>query len=97
MHLEGFFGSGAGKPAAFPHAAREVLYHASVDKVSVYFSLTLIFELSIFIHLLVVPLVIAARHVVHPRLVVQVPAHGLLDAFLELQARFPAEFPLQLS
>ena len=28
MHLEGFFGRGSGKSAAFPHAAQEVLNHA---------------------------------------------------------------------
>ena len=49
------------------------------------------------IHIIVVTLVIAARHVVHPLLVVKVPAHGFLYAFLELQARLPAQLALQLA
>ena len=33
-------------------------------------------------HVLVVPLVVAARHVVQPILILEVPLHGLLDALL---------------
>ena len=33
---------------------------------------------------------ITARYVVHPFLVVQVPAYRLLDTLFKLQARFPA-------
>ena len=49
-----------------------------------------------FIHVLVILLVVAAGDVVQPFLVVEVPAHRLLDAFLELQGRLPAQFLLEL-
>ena len=48
------------------------------------------------VHFLVILLVVAAGNVVEPFLVVEVPAHRLLDAFLELEAWFPAEFLLEL-
>ena len=51
----------------------------------------------ILIHLLIVALVVARGDVVHPLLVVEVPADGALDAFLELERGFPAEFALQLA
>ena len=47
------------------------------------------------IHILIVLLIIAACHVVKPFLIIQVPANGLLDAFLKLQTWFPTEFSLQ--
>ena len=53
-------------------------------------------DLSIPVHLFVILLVVAARYIVEPFLVVEVPAHGLLDAFFELQTRFPAQFLLEL-
>ncbi len=53
-------------------------------------------DLPIPVHFLVILLVVAAGDVVEPFLVVKVPAHRLLDAFLELQRRFPAEFLLEL-
>ena len=53
-------------------------------------------RLPIPVHFFVILLVVAARDVVEPFLVVKIPAHGLLDAFLELQGRFPAEFLLEL-
>ena len=49
------------------------------------------------VHLLVVLLVLAAGHTVHPLLVVQIPAHRLLYPLLELQARLPAKLPLELA
>ena len=49
------------------------------------------------VHLVVILLVVAARNVVHPLLVVKVPADCLFYAFLKLQARLPAEFALQLA
>ena len=52
--------------------------------------------LPIFIHLLIIPLILPARYILHPSLVLQVPFHGLFDAFLELQAWFPAQFAFQL-
>lgn len=52
--------------------------------------------LSSLIHRVIILLVVTARHVVHPFLVVQVPAYRLLDALFKLQARFPAQFLLQL-
>ena len=55
-----------------------------------------IFQLPILIHRLVILFVVAARDVVEPFLVVEVPAHSLLDAFLELQRRLPAQFLLEL-
>ena len=53
-------------------------------------------SLSIPVHFFVILFVVTARDVVEPFLVVEVPAHGLFDAFLELQGRFPAEFLLEL-
>lgn len=47
-------------------------------------------------HLLAIPFVVAAGDVVHPRLVVEVPADGAFDASLELEGGFPAEFVLEL-
>ena len=47
--------------------------------------------LSVGIHIVVVALIVAGEDVVRPRLVVEVPLHGLLDAFLKLQARLPAK------
>lgn len=52
--------------------------------------------LSSLIHRVIILLVVTARYVVHPFLVVQVPAYRLLDTFFKLQARFPAQFFLQL-
>ena len=52
--------------------------------------------LPILVHRLVILFVVAARDVVQPFLVVQVPAHRFFDAFLELQGRFPAQFLLEL-
>ena len=51
---------------------------------------------SIRVHVLIVLHVIAGGHIVHPFLVVEVPPHGPLNSFLELQRRFPAELALQL-
>ena len=53
-------------------------------------------HLTVPVHFFVILLVVAARDVVKPFLVVEVPAHRLLDAFLELQRRFPAQFLLEL-
>lgn len=52
--------------------------------------------LSSLIHRVIILLVVTARYVVHPFLVVQVPAYRLLDTLFKLQARFPAQFLLQL-
>ena len=49
------------------------------------------------VHVVVITLVVAARHVVHPLLVVEIPAHGLLYSLLKLQARLPAKLTLQLA
>ena len=54
-------------------------------------------KLSFIIHLLIIPLVVARSDVVHPFLVVEVPADGALDAFLELERGLPAELALQLA
>lgn len=48
------------------------------------------------VHGFVILLVFAAGDGVHPLLIIQIPAHGLFYAFFELQARFPAQFVLQL-
>jgi len=53
-------------------------------------------DLPVPVHFFVILFVVAARDVVEPFLVVEVPAHRFLDAFLELQGRFPAEFLLEL-
>ena len=42
-------------------------------------------------------MVVAAGHVVHPLLVVEVPTDGALDAFFKLQRRLPAKFVVQLA
>ena len=52
-------------------------------------------KLSSGVHTFVVFLVIAGGDVVHPRLIVEIPADGLFDAFLKLQRRLPTEFALQ--
>ena len=49
------------------------------------------------IHLIVVLLIVAAGDIVQPVLVVKIPPHRLLYPFLELEARLPPKFPLQLS
>ena len=49
------------------------------------------------IHFLIVPLVFPRGDVVHPLLVGEVPPHGLLDALLELQRRFPAQLLLEFA
>ncbi len=41
--------------------------------------------LAVLIHVVVVVLVVAGGDIVQPFLVVEIPAHGLLDAFLKLQ------------
>ena len=53
--------------------------------------------LPVLVHVAVVAFVVAGGNVVHPFLVVEIPADGLFDAFLELQARFPAELALELA
>ena len=53
--------------------------------------------LPIQIHFFVVAFIVAGGDVVHPVLMVEVPADGLLDTLLELQARLPAEFRLELA
>ena len=52
-------------------------------------------SLSVLVHVVVIPLVVPAGHVVHPLLVVEVPSYGLLDALLELQAGLPSELPFE--
>ena len=53
-------------------------------------------DLPVPVHFFVILLVVAAGDVVQPFLVIEVPAHRLLDAFFELEARFPAQFLLEL-
>ena len=48
------------------------------------------------VHVFVILHVVAGGDVVHPVLVVEVPADGLLDALLELERRLPAQLALQL-
>ena len=52
--------------------------------------------LSALIHILIILLVVPRSDVVHPFLVIQIPADGLLDAFFELQAGLPTQFLLEL-
>lgn len=47
------------------------------------------------IHFPVVPQILPGGDIVHPPLIVQIPADGLLKAFFELQGRFPTEFALE--
>ena len=47
------------------------------------------------IHLSVVPQILPAGDIVHPPLIVQIPADGFFQTFFELQGRFPAEFALE--
>ena len=49
------------------------------------------------VHFFVILLVGTAGHLVEPRLVVEVPADGAFDAFLELEGRLPAELALQFA
>ena len=53
--------------------------------------------LPVFIHVVVVVLICAGGDVVHPLLIVEIPAHSALDALLELQTRFPTELSLQFA
>ena len=54
-------------------------------------------QLSVFILILVIALVVARGDVVHPVLMVEIPFHGLLYLLLELQARLPAQLALKLA
>ena len=49
------------------------------------------------IHLLIILLIVTARHVVHPFLVVKIPLHGFLNTLLKLQTWLPTKFSLKLS
>ena len=51
--------------------------------------------LSVGVHVVVVFHVVAAGDIVHPFLVVEIPADGTLNAFLELETGFPTQFALQ--
>ena len=53
-------------------------------------------RLTVLVHFFVVLFVVAGGDVVHPFLVVEVPADGFFDAFLELERRFPTKFFLEL-
>lgn len=53
-------------------------------------------NLSYLIHLLIILLILAARDIVHPLLMFQIPTDGLLNALLELQTGLPPEFALEL-
>ena len=53
--------------------------------------------LSVFVHIVVIFLIFSRSDAVHPFLIIEIPAHSLLDAFLKLKARFPAEFCLELA
>ena len=44
------------------------------------------------IHLLIILLILSACHVIHPFLVVEVPAHCLLNAFFKLKRWSPCRF-----
>ena len=52
--------------------------------------------LSVAVHVLVVLLVLAGGDVVHPRLVVKIPADSFVDTLLELETRAPAQLAVQL-
>ena len=51
--------------------------------------------LSVAVHVLVVLLVLARGDVVHPRLVVQIPADSFVDTLLELETGAPAQLAVQ--
>ena len=51
--------------------------------------------LSILVHVVIILLILTTGDVVHPLLVVEIPAYGLFNTLLELQAGFPTEFSLQ--
>ena len=53
-------------------------------------------KLPIGVHRLVVVLVVTAGDIIHPLLIVEIPANGLLDTFLELEAGLPTQLTLQL-
>ena len=53
-------------------------------------------QLPSLVHRVIILLIVTAGHVIHPFLVVQIPAHRLFYALFKLQARFPAQFFLQL-
>ena len=85
---------------------RDILFHSiAVRKRMFYYILNLLGnfrrllcnKLLLIIHFVVVFLILARGNIVHPLLVVEIPAHSLLDAFLKLEAGFPAEFCLELA
>ena len=51
--------------------------------------------LSPFIHIIVIFLILTRSNVIHPLLVVEVPAHGLFDALLELERGLPTKLFLE--
>lgn len=53
-------------------------------------------NLPVTVHFIIVFLVVPTGDIVHPFLVVEVPSYGLFDAFLELEARLPAQLFLEL-
>ena len=53
-------------------------------------------QLTILIHFFIIFLIFSGSDIIHPLLVVQIPADGLLDALLKLQRRLPTQLPLQL-
>lgn len=52
---------------------------------------------AVLVHFVVVAFVVAGCYVIHPVLMVEIPAYSLLNAFLKLQGRFPTEFTLELA
>ena len=62
-----------------------------------YAAIVLFNRLTILIHFFIISLILSRSNVIHPLLVLQVPFHRLLNPLFKLQARFPAQFLLQLS
>ena len=52
---------------------------------------------SVLVHIIIILLVVTRCDIIHPFLIVKVPANGLLYAFLKLKARLPTKLSLEFS
>ena len=78
------------------HIRQPLVGNFSVIRANKYNSKSFIPALSLpaLVHFVVIFLVITRRYIIHPSLVIQIPADAFLYTLLELQARFPTKLPL---
>ena len=60
------------------------------------FIISIRIESTVLVHIIIILLVLTTGDIVHPLLIVKIPAYSLLYTLLELQAWLPTEFLLQL-